>query len=80
MDNNYVMHFGIKGMRWGVRRYQNKDGTLTPAGKVRYSDVVIKNNQNVNISNSYKNHDVILSKGVHVYRVSDSDENAYKKI
>lgn len=25
-------------MRWGVRRYQNKDGTLTPAGKARYSD------------------------------------------
>ena len=37
MDNNYVMHFGIKGMRWGVRRYQNKDGSLTPAGKVRYN-------------------------------------------
>lgn len=38
MDNNYLMHFGIKGMRWGVRRYQNKDGSLTPAGKKRYSD------------------------------------------
>lgn len=30
-------HSGIKGMRWGVRRYQNKDGTLTPAGKKRYN-------------------------------------------
>lgn len=29
-------HHGVKGMRWGVRRYQNKDGTLTPAGKYRY--------------------------------------------
>ena len=29
-------HFGIKGMRWGQRRYQNKDGSLTPAGKKRY--------------------------------------------
>ena len=36
MDNNYLMHFGIKGMRWGVRRYQNKDGSLTPAGRKRY--------------------------------------------
>lgn len=28
-----LTHWGIKGMRWGIRRYQNKDGSLTPAGK-----------------------------------------------
>lgn len=33
-----LYHHGIKGMRWGVRRYQNKNGSLTPAGKKRYSD------------------------------------------
>lgn len=32
-----LYHHGIKGMKWGVRRYQNKDGTLTDAGKKRYS-------------------------------------------
>lgn len=32
-----LYHAGIKGMKWGVRRYQNKDGTLTEAGKKRYS-------------------------------------------
>ena len=30
-----LVHYGVKGMRWGVRRYQNKDGSLTKAGKKR---------------------------------------------
>ena len=36
MNNGILIHHGIKGMKWGVRRYQNKDGTLTDAGKKRY--------------------------------------------
>lgn len=35
MVNNELYHHGVKGMKWGVRRYQNKDGSLTPAGKKR---------------------------------------------
>ena len=34
--NNYIKHHGIKGQKWGVRRFQNKDGSLTPAGKQKY--------------------------------------------
>lgn len=44
MENKYILspggelyHWGIKDMKWGVRRYQNKDGTLTEAGKKRYA-------------------------------------------
>lgn len=44
MPNEYIIcngelyHWGIKGQKWGVRRFQNKDGTLTKAGKERYDD------------------------------------------
>lgn len=36
MENRELTHSGVKGMKWGVRRYQNKDGSLTDAGKRRY--------------------------------------------
>ena len=51
MENEYIVtpngnfvsgdelcHAGIKGMKWGIRRYQNKDGSLTPAGRKRYTN------------------------------------------
>ena len=37
--DNAIYHHGIKGMRWGVRRFQRKDGRLTPAGKKRVASV-----------------------------------------
>lgn len=36
-NNDYLAHHGIKGQKWGIRRYQNEDGTLTTEGKKRYS-------------------------------------------
>lgn len=36
MNEQYLVHFGIKGQKWGVRRFQNEDRTWTEAGKERY--------------------------------------------
>lgn len=37
MENNELMHYGVKGMKWGYRRYQNADGSLTKSGQKRIS-------------------------------------------
>lgn len=36
LSHSFLCHYGIKGMKWGVRRYQNPDGSLTALGKKRY--------------------------------------------
>lgn len=40
MMNNELRHHGIKGQKWGVRRYQNKDGSLTAEGRKKYADSI----------------------------------------
>ena len=39
MEENYLIHHGINGQKWGVRRYQNPDGSLTDEGRARYGQV-----------------------------------------
>lgn len=45
----YICHHGIKGQKWGIRRYQNEDGSYTAAGKKRY---IADNMAKVNSDNS----------------------------
>lgn len=39
VEGGYLMHSGIRGMKWGIRRYQNEDGSYTEEGKIRYGRV-----------------------------------------
>ena len=67
---NALSHHGILGMKWGIRRYQNYDGTLTPEGRERlgYNKYV----------NEHKD-DIILKKGTKVTRgVAGLEVNSYR--
>lgn len=62
MENNYVLtstgelfHWGVKGMKWGVRRYQNKDGSLTSAGKKRQKQLTADEKERASRKNDLKN-------------------------
>ena len=42
VPDDELVHFGIKGQHWGIRRYQNEDGSLTSAGAARYAKLAKK--------------------------------------
>lgn len=47
IQHDVLMHHGIKGMHWGVRRFQNSDGSLTKAGKSRYRQTIDNINESI---------------------------------
>lgn len=53
-NENYLCHHGIKGQKWGIRRYQNPDGTYTEEGKERYSLSQYKRDRDVYGNNAAK--------------------------
>ena len=67
METNELMHFGIRGMKWGVRRFQNKDGTLTAAGKARLDKKQIRTEENLI--------EKTIPKGTTMYRVTPHEKD-----
>lgn len=65
-DSNFLAHHGIQGQKWGVRRFQNEDGTLTEAGKKRY------------YKDDYKKGDIVEKRLMR--EANRSEKKAYKYI
>ena len=68
-----LYHHGIKGMKWGVRRFQKKSGSLTPAGKKRYSD----NDRKTQVSGKGEKVFNALKKGANAALDKASDDNFF---
>ena len=65
MYDNYLIHHGIEGQKWGVRKYQNEDGSLTSAGRARYGEGTREGLRNATLAGGLigraiykKNHDM----------------------
>ncbi len=75
-DPNYLEHHGIKGQRWGVRRFQNADGTLTAAGKQRYGN---QNDENDAANKIQKMDKIVLSEEKIQKAVQEKDQGIIQR-
>lgn len=80
--SDYIYHHGIKGQKWGVRRYQNPDGTLTSMGKARKRAIDVNRNMDaVNdiVKTMSRKDKELLNLDGDVYQQSAEDGYAYVK-
>jgi hypothetical protein len=72
---NAMMHSGVKGQRWGRRRYQNPDGSLTPLGRLHYGK--LKRKQAKEATQQYKVYSTHERRNASHY--SDDELNEFKR-
>lgn len=76
-EDNYLAHHGIKGQKWGVRRYQNADGTLTKEGKRRYAALKSRGDVEKIFSSFSEKDKRLLDAGENDQQYMERDAHAY---
>lgn len=92
MENNYIitsdgsfvestelMHYGIKGQKWGVRRYQNRDGSLTAAGTKRYGTLTSAADKAKRFSDMARKDSERFNKKAEEAKLAQISDSQYKK-
>lgn len=75
-----LYHHGIKGQKWGIRRYQNKDGSLTPAGKKRYTPDELGRTPVQKGVSVKSDGSITVAKGVNLQRLTSDKSRPLKDI
>ena len=70
-----LYHHGIKGQKWGVRRFQNKDGSLTPAGEKRYDEPNVGRKTSGSKSKEAKKYKIPKKKSLHRLKLEEKYRN-----